>query len=90
MPVLMIGEVPNLTEQIYAEMIGPMTPVIRAADGFISHSGGPSPTGGWRVVEIWESEAHGRKWFDENVKPNLPPDVVPDRTYHPLHTVITK
>ncbi len=50
----------------------------------------PSPTDGWRVVEVWESEEDGDKWFDENVKPNLPPDVVPDRTYHPLHTAFTK
>ena len=41
MPVLMIGEVPNLTEEIYAGMIGQMTPLMRAASGFISHAGGP-------------------------------------------------
>lgn len=90
MPVLMIGEVPNLTEEIYAGMVGQMTPLLRAAKGFISHSGGPSPTGGWRIVEMWESEADGQQWFDENVKPNLPPEVVPDRRYFPLHTTVTR
>lgn len=90
MPVPMIGEVPNLTEEIYAGMIGQMTPLMRSFNGFISHAGGPSPTGGWRVVEIWESEADGTKWFDENVKPNLPPEIVPDRRYYPLHTAIPK
>ncbi len=90
MPVLMIGEVPNLTEEIYAGMVGQMRPLMRASKGFISHAGGPSPPGGWRVVEVWESEEDGQKWFDENVKPNLPPDIIPDRTYHPLHTVVTK
>ena len=90
MPVLMIAEVPNLTEEIYAGMIGQMKPLILASKGFISHAGGPSPAGGWRVVETWESEADGDAWFDENVKPNLPPDVVPDRTWHPLHTAISK
>jgi hypothetical protein len=90
MPVLMIGEVPNLTEEIYGGMIGQMTPLMRAATGFISHAGGPSPSGGWRVVEMWESEEDGQKWFDENVKPNLPPEIVPDRRYYPLHAAITK
>ena len=90
MAVLMIGDVPNLTEEIYAGMVGQLMPLMRASEGFISHAGGPSPTGGWRVVEVWESEEDGQKWFDENVKPNLPPDVVPDRTYHPLHTAFTK
>jgi hypothetical protein len=85
MPVLMIGDVPNLTEEIYAGMVGQLMPLMQDAEGFISHAGGPSPTGGWRVVEICESEQDGQKWFDENVKPNLPPGIIPDRTDHPLH-----
>jgi hypothetical protein len=89
MPVLMIGEVPNLTEEIYGSMIGQMMPGLRAASGFIAHSGGPSPAGGWRVVEMWESEADGQRWFHENVRPNLPPDIVPTRTYSPLHSAFT-
>ena len=89
MPVLMIGEVPDLTEEIYAGMIGQLSPLMRASNGFIAHAAGPSPNGGWRVVEIWESEEDGEKWFDENVKPNLPPDIAPDRTYYPLHTAFT-
>ena len=90
MAVLMIAEVPNLTEEIYGGMVGQMTPRMRASKGFISHAGGPNPSGGWRVVEIWESEEDGQNWFDDNVKPNLPPDIVPNRTYHPLHTAFTK
>jgi len=90
MAVLMIGEVPNLTEEVYAAMVADMMPLMRASKGFISHAGGPHPAGGWRVVEVWESEEDGQTWFDQNVKPNLPPDVVPDRTYHPLHTAFTK
>ena len=89
MPVLMIGEVPNLTEEIYAGMVGQMTPLMRASKGFISHAGGPHPDGGWRVVEVWESEDDGKRWFDEHVRPNLPAGIVPDRRYFPLHTVVT-
>jgi hypothetical protein len=89
MPVLMIAEVPNLTEEIYAGMVGQLMPLMQAANGFISHAGGPNPAGGWRVVEMWESEADGQKWFEVNVKPNLPPDIKPNRTYHPLHTAFT-
>ena len=90
MAVLMIGEVPNLTEEIYGGMIGQMMPLMRAAKGFISHTGGPSPSGGWRVVEVWESEEDGAAWFENNVKPNLPPGITPDRRYYPLHTAFTK
>ena len=90
MPVLMIGEVPNLTEEIYAAMVGEMMPLLRASKGFISHSGGPSPSGGWRVVETWDSEEDGQAWFEENVAPNLPPGIVPDRQYFPLHSAFAK
>ena len=90
MAVLMIGEVPNLTEEMYAGMVSQMMPRMRASEGFISHAGGPNPAGGWRVIEVWETEEHGKKWFDENVKPNLAPGIVPDRKYYPLHTAFTK
>jgi len=89
MPVLLIAET-NLTEEVYAGIAGQMTPRIRAAKGFICHAGGPSPAGGWRVVEIWESEEDGQNWFDHNVKPNLPPGVMPKHTYYPLQAAVTK
>lgn len=90
MAVLMIGEASNLTEEIYGGMVDRMMPLMKASKGFISHAGGPGPTGGWRVVEVWESEEDGRTWFDENVKPNLPAGIDPDRRYYPLHTAFTK
>ena len=37
-----------------------------------------------------ESEDEAQAWFEANVEPNLPPGVVPTRTYHPLHTAFTK
>jgi len=90
MPVLMIGEVPALTEEIYAGMVGGLMPAMQASKGFISHAGGPSPSGGWRVVEVWESEADSDNWFNTGVKPNLPAGIVPDRKHFPIHTAFTK
>jgi hypothetical protein len=89
MPTLMIAHVPNLTEEVYGSMLENLKPQLQAAKGFIAHSGGPHPDGGWRVVEMWDTEDDGRTWFEENVKPNLPPDVVPDRTYHSLHSAFS-
>ena len=89
MSVLMIAEVPNMTEEIYEGMIPQLSPQLQQAAGFVSHAGGPSPSGGWRVVEIWDSEAQAEEWFQSNVKPNLPPGVAPDRTFHPVHTAFT-
>jgi heme-degrading monooxygenase HmoA len=89
MPVLMIGEVPNLSGELYDSMLEQMKPRLQAAPGFIAHSGGPSPNGGWRVVELWDSEADGQTWFEENVRPNLPPEIVPNRVYHQVHSAFT-
>ena len=61
MAVLMIAEVPGLTEDVYAGMVGGMMPGMRAAKGFVSHAGGPSPSGGWRVVEVWDSQEDWRR-----------------------------
>jgi hypothetical protein len=83
MPVLLIAEA-DLPEEAYAEMADKMTPVIREAKGFICHAGG------WRVMEIWESEEDGQNWFDHSIKPNLPPGVVPKQTYYPLRTAVTR
>jgi hypothetical protein len=71
-------------------VVAQLKPLILAHKGFVLHAAGPSPAGGWRVVEVWESQEDSETWFDENVKPNLPPDVVSDRKYYPLHTAFTK
>jgi len=90
MPVLMIAEQPNLDEGTYASMLEQLMPLLRSAKGFISHTGSPSPAGGIRIIEIWESRADSEKFFNENLKPNLPPGVVPDLTYYKLHAAFTR
>jgi hypothetical protein len=90
MAVLMTGEVPGLTEEMYGGMISQLAPVMRGSKGFVSHVGGPSPSGGWQVLEVWESQEDGEAFFENNVKPNLPPGVAPDRKYRAIHTAVTK
>jgi hypothetical protein len=90
MAVLMIGEVPALTAEMYNGMIDGLKPTLLAANGFIAHAGGPSPQGGWRVVEMWDTEEEGQAWFEENVRPNLPPGVVPQRTFYPVDAAFSK
>src|SRR6202451_823565 len=82
MPVLMIAEQPNLDEETYASMLQQLMPLLRSANGFMSHAGGPSPAGGMRIIEIWESEADQQKFFNEYLKPTLPPGLEPDMTHH--------
>jgi hypothetical protein len=90
MPVLAVFEQPNLDEQTYASMVEQLMPVLRAAEGFIAHAGGPSPAGGTRITEIWATEADSQRFFDDNLKPGLPPELVPDTTYYELHAGFTR
>ena len=89
MPILMMATVPNMTAEVYAGMMGQMMPSMRAHQGFVSHAGGPNPDGGWRVVEVWDSEEDADTWFEKHVAPNLPPDATPTRQIFPLHTAFT-
>ena len=90
MAVLMIGEVPTLTAEVYNGMLEGLKPSMLTANGFIAHAGGPSPEGGWRVVEMWDSEEDGQAWFDKFVAPNLPPDIVPTRAFYPVDAAFSK
>lgn len=90
MAVLMTGKVPGMTPEIYDGIAVNLMPRLKQAKGFISHAAGMGDDGVWTVVEVWESEEDGQRWFEENVKPNLPEGVVPDRRYRKLHNIATK
>jgi hypothetical protein len=63
---------PNVTQEQYdqsSQAIGVTSENV--PDGGILHVAGPGPNGGWRVVEIWESEDAARKFDEEEVEPVL-------------------
>src|SRR5215212_10652345 len=77
MAVLMTAQIPGGTK----EMIDGMRPVlddITSAKGFIVHGNGPGP-GGWRVTEMWDTQADFRgvvRDFGEACVPGGWPDAV--------------
>jgi len=90
MSLLMIAEQPSLDEVTYLSVRQPLMPLLRSATGFLSHAGGPSPAGGTRIIEIWEAEEDEQKSFDENLKPSLPPGLVPDLSCSELQAAFTR
>jgi hypothetical protein len=61
--------------------------------GGIFHIAGPSPKGGWRVIEVWESEEEATRFFQERFIPALralgldgPP---PARELWPVHNAMS-
>jgi hypothetical protein len=60
--------------------------------GGIFHVAGPSPNGGWRVIEVWESEEAATRFFRERFIPALealgltgPP---PEQEFWPVHNAM--
>ncbi|MFF3839942.1 hypothetical protein [Streptomyces sp. NPDC001930] len=57
MAVIVTVEIPGGTQEQYEET----TRLLEATDwfppeGFIAHAAGPDGSGGWRVVDFWDSE----------------------------------
>jgi quinol monooxygenase YgiN len=88
MAVLMTAHIPGGTK----EMIDGMRPLleqIRSMEGFVVHANGPVP-GGWRVTEMWDSQADFEAWFEANVKPAFPEvGPMPAITFDQLNDVVT-
>ena len=67
MPVATLVDNPDGSQETYERLralIGPERPA-----GGIFHLAGPSPDGGWRVLEVWESEEDASRFFEEHVLP---------------------
>jgi heme-degrading monooxygenase HmoA len=70
MAVLMTALIPGATQEMIDGM-EPLLGAIRGQKGFVIHTNGPVPDG-WRVVEVWDSQADFEAWFEGNVKPAFP------------------
>ncbi|HZM53509.1 MAG TPA: hypothetical protein VFC03_00605 [Acidimicrobiales bacterium] len=88
MPVLMTSEMPGTTQEAYDHLAAVLLPILRSTDGFIAHTAGPVE-GGFRVTEVWASEAAHDAWFTAHVAPAIPADApAPDVTFRPLVNVV--
>ena len=87
MAVLITADVKGQTQAGYDAMLAAVGPALERARGFIAHGGGPH-NDGWRVFEIWESEADATRFFATHIRPTLPPGLVPKRTIVALNTLM--
>jgi hypothetical protein len=90
MAVAMMVDNPEGSQEVY-EQIRAQLGLDKPAGG-IFHVAGPSPTGGWRVIEVWESEEEANRFFQERFVPALralgvagPP---PQRQFWPVHNAM--
>jgi hypothetical protein len=87
MAVLITADVKGQTQAGYDAMLAAVGPALERARGFIAHGGGPHGEG-WRVFELWESEADATRFFATHIRPALPDGVVPKRTVVALNTLM--
>jgi hypothetical protein len=90
MTVAVIVDNPEGSQEIY-EKVRAHIGLDRPAGG-IFHAAGPSPTGGWRVLEVWESEEEANRFLKERLQPAWEAVGVPgqpQRQVWQLHNYLT-
>jgi hypothetical protein len=69
MAVGFLFEAPGMTQEQYDQLMRGLNLAQAGADwpqGLISHAAGPME-GGWRVIDIWESEELARQFFQSRL-----------------------
>lgn len=90
MAVVMMVDNPEGSQEVYDKVRAHLG--IEQPAGGIFHVAGPSPTGGFRVIELWESEEDARTFLRERFAPALqaigesgPP---PQIQFWPVHNIM--
>ncbi|MEU3747696.1 MULTISPECIES: hypothetical protein [Streptomyces] len=92
MTIAMLVDNPHGSQEIYDKVRDHLGLQDKPAGG-IFHAAGPSPNGGWRVVEVWESEDDAKRFIQERLVPALqaagvtPPFPTPQ--FWPIHNYMT-
>ena len=88
MTVLKQHHAPGMPAEVYDQVAAGAMPSQSKADGFVAHYA-IVEDGGITVIEIWDSIDQHDAWFNEVVKPHLPPDT-PEPKFAALHNSNTK
>ena len=80
MAIVVTAEVSGLTDEQVRRIPGMMerlAPPLQQSKGFIAHASGLIP-GGFRAVEIWQSQEDWQRWFDTTVRSTREAGALPD------------
>jgi hypothetical protein len=88
MPVMMVSEVRGQSPQGYDGMLAHVGGALRQAPGFVMHMAHPAE-GGWRIVEVWQSQDDATRFFANHIAPNLPEGIRPKLSFQPLHSLVS-
>jgi hypothetical protein len=68
MALALLFEVPGYTQEHYDQVIETLQRGGKTAEGRIFHLAGPME-GGWRFLDVWESQEAADKFFQEALRP---------------------
>jgi heme-degrading monooxygenase HmoA len=88
MAVLKQHHAPGMQAEVYDQVAAEALPSQSKADGFVAHYA-IVEDGGITVIEIWDSVAQHDAWFNEAVRPHLPPGM-PEPKFADLHNSNTR
>ncbi|MDP8931490.1 MAG: hypothetical protein M3O70_23710 [Actinomycetota bacterium] len=90
MAVAMTLDNPNGSQDIYEKARKKLE--LDAPAGGILHIAGPSPNGGWRVIELFESEEQAKRFLTERLGPAFKAvgaPAPPPPQFWPVHSYMT-
>jgi hypothetical protein len=89
--IAMLVDNPDGSQELYTRLRRQLE--LEAPAGGILHVAGPSPNGGWRVIEVFESDAAAGRFLAERFGPAL--EAVgfagrrPEPQFWPVHSYMT-
>jgi hypothetical protein len=66
--VVFIADIPTMTSAMYGQAINRVRDQLKAAPGFLAHSG-TATQNGFRVIELWESQDQCMRFLEETIMP---------------------
>jgi hypothetical protein len=85
--VAMMVDNPEGSQEVYEKVREHLGLQDKPAGG-IFHAAGPGPNGGWRVIEVWESQEDADRFFKERLGPAFEAVGAPGRAqreFWPVH-----
>ena len=76
MTVMVTTRIPHLPADAYDRTAAQLDEPLRQTPGFISHAAAVDDEG-VTVTELWQAEEDWRRFFEQNVAPNLPATLAP-------------
>jgi hypothetical protein len=87
MAIAMLVDNPDGSQEIYEKTRANLG--LDAPAGGILHVAGPSPSGGWRVIEVWDSVEDASRFLKDRFGPALKAagfsGQVPEPQFWPVH-----